>query len=108
MEKEILEKWEKIYDFAQMITAYDPWKLFEEDNVFAFVPKGTRDEHYFSFLAESCGQYGIALYPNGAAYVAARCRLRGQIQKRNRCSICRMLSFCFGETGRTSAKRTTH
>lgn len=82
MEKEILEKWRKIYNFAQLIAAYDPWALFAEENTFALVPKGTRNEHYFSFLAESAGQCGIAIYPGGNAYVAAQCRLHGGNPKR--------------------------
>ena len=47
MGKEMLEKWRKIYNFAQMIAAYDPWELFAEENTFALVPKGTRNEHFF-------------------------------------------------------------
>lgn len=82
MEKEIIEKWRKIYSFAQLIAAYDPWKLFAEEHTFALVPKGTRNEHYFSFLAESTGQCGIAIYPSGNAYVAAQCRLHGANPKR--------------------------
>ena len=82
MEKEILEKWRKVYNFAQLIATYDPWDLFAEEHTFALVPKGTRSEHYFSFLAESSGQCGIAIYPNGNAYVAAQCRLRGANPKR--------------------------
>lgn len=77
MEKETLEKWRKIYNFAEMIGAYDPWELFAEENTFALIPKGTRDEHFFSFLAQSSGQYGIAVYPSANAYVAAQCRLQG-------------------------------
>lgn len=60
MEEEILEKWKKIYSYAQLIATYEPWELFEEENTFALVPKGTRNEHYFSFLAKSSGQCGIA------------------------------------------------
>lgn len=82
MEKEILEKWRKIYSFAQLIAAYDPWELFEEENTFALVPKGTRNEHYFSFLTKSSGQCGIAIYPSGNAYVAAQSRLHGGNSKR--------------------------
>ncbi len=82
MEKEILEKWGKIYDFAQKIAFFNPWELFAEDNVFALIPKGTKQEHYFSFLSESCGQYGIAIYQNGTAYVAAQCRLHGTNPKK--------------------------
>ncbi len=82
MEKEILEKWEKIYGFAQMIASFNPWKLFAEENVFALIPKGTKQEHYFSFLSKSCGRYGIAIYQNGAAYVAAQCRLHGTNPKK--------------------------
>lgn len=82
MKKEILEKWREIYNFAQMIAGYDPWELFAEENAFALIPKGTRNEHYFSFVAESSGQYGIAIYPSGNAYVAAQCRLHGANPKR--------------------------
>ena len=82
MEKEILEKWRKIYDYALMISAYDPWKLFAEEHTFALVPKGTRNEHFFSFIAESRGQCGVAIYPSGNAYVAAQCRLQGANPKR--------------------------
>lgn len=82
VEKEILEKWRKIYSFAHLIAAYDPWELFAEEHTFALVPKGTRNEHYFSFLAKSSGQCGIAIYPSGNAYVAAQCRLRGANPKR--------------------------
>lgn len=82
MEKEMLEKWRRIYSFAQMIAAYDPWELFAEENTFVLVPKETSNEHYFSFLAESSGRCGIAIYPSGNAYVAARCRLRGANPKR--------------------------
>ena len=82
MEKEVLEKWSKVYDFAQMIASFNPWELFAEDHVFALIPKGTQQEHYFSFLAESCGQYGIAIYQNVAAYVAAQCRLHGKNPKK--------------------------
>lgn len=80
--KEIIEKWRKIYSFAQLIAACDPWELFAEENTFALVPKGTRNEHYFSFLTESSGQCGIAIYPSGNAYVAAQCRLHGANPKR--------------------------
>ncbi len=82
MEKEMLEKWRKIYHLAQMIAAYEPWELFAEEHTFALVPKGTRDEHYFSFLSKSSGQCGIAFYPSGNAYVAAQCRLHGANPKR--------------------------
>lgn len=82
VEKEILKKWRKIYSFAQLIAAYDPWELFAEENTFVLVPKGTRNEHYFSFLAESSGQCGIAIYPSGNAYVAAQYRLHGANPKR--------------------------
>lgn len=82
VEKEMLEKWREIYNFAQMIAAYEPWELFAEENTFALVPKGTRDEHYFSFLAESSGQCGIAIYPSGNTYVAAQFRLHGANPKR--------------------------
>ena len=82
VEKERLEKWREIYNFAQMIAAYEPWELFAEENTFALVPKGTRNEHYFSFLAESSGQCGIAIYPSGNTYVAAQFRLHGANPKR--------------------------
>ena len=82
MKEEILEKWKKIYSFAQLIAAYEPWELFEEENTFALVPKGTRNEHYFSFLAKSSGQCGIAIYPSGNAYVSAQNRLHGGNSKR--------------------------
>lgn len=82
MEKEMLEKWRKIYNLAQLIAAYDPWELFAEEHTFALIPKGTRNERYFSFLAESSGQCGIAIYPSGNAYVAAQCRLQGANPKR--------------------------
>lgn len=82
MEEEILEKWKKIYSYAQLIATYEPWELFEEENTFALVPKGTRNEHYFSFLAKSSGQCGIASYPSGNAYVSAQNRLHGGNSKR--------------------------
>lgn len=46
------------------------------------MPKGIRNEHYFSFLAKSSGQCGIAIYPSGNAYVAAHSRLHGGNSKR--------------------------
>lgn len=82
MKKETLEKWGKIYSFAQLIAAYDPWELFAEEHTFTLIPKGTKNEHYFSFLEESSGQCGIAIYPNGNAYVTAQCRLHGANPKR--------------------------
>ena len=47
VEKGMLEKWIEIYNFAQMIADFDPWELFEEENSFALIPKGMRNEHFF-------------------------------------------------------------
>lgn len=82
MEKEMLEKWEQIYYFALEIARFEPWEQFGEKDILALIPKGKREEHYFSFLGQTFDQYGIAIYQNGYSYFRARERLHGPNPKK--------------------------
>ena len=82
MKQEILKKWEEIYYYAGLIVELDPWSRFEEKDIFALCPKNKREEHFFSFLKESCGRCGIAIYRNGQSYCHAQERLHGKNSKK--------------------------
>lgn len=80
---ETLEKWRQIYFLANEIASFQPWEMFAEDNLFAYIlDSSERHEHFFSFLHESSGQYGIAIYPSGNDCLIARQRLRNKNRKR--------------------------
>lgn len=81
MEPKILEKWKEIYYYAGLIVDLDPWSRFDEKDVFVLKPKAKDEEHFFSFLLESCGRCTIALYRSGRAYCLARERLHGKNTK---------------------------
>ena len=55
MEKEILKKWEEIYFYASRVVSYNPWSRFGEKDLFVFLTKDKKEEHFFCFLEESCG-----------------------------------------------------
>jgi len=81
MEQNILEKWRKIYYYTKLIVELDPWSRFEEKDVFVLKTKEKQEEHFYSFLEESCGRCAIAIYRNGQAYCKARERLHGRNTK---------------------------
>ncbi len=82
MEQNILKKWKEIYYYAGLIVDLDPWSRFKEKDIFVLKPKDRQEEHFFSFLMESCGRCGIAFYRSGQAYCRARERLRGKNTKK--------------------------
>ncbi len=82
MEQNIPEKWKEIYYYAKLIVDLDPWSRFQEKDVFILKPKGKDEEHFFSFLLESCGRPAIACYRDGLAYSRARERLHGKNTKK--------------------------
>lgn len=75
MEKSLLEKWEKIYFFAIKISNYKPWDKFNEDDRIVYMNKNESKTFFYSFLGESCSQYGIACYTDLDDYNNARKRL---------------------------------
>lgn len=81
MKEELLEKWRKIYLYANRIVALDPWSCLSETDTFVLIPKGKRAEHYFCFLQESCGRRAIAFYDRGLHYSEAKERLHGKNPK---------------------------
>lgn len=82
MKKDRLELWEEIYAYAVEIVAFDPWSRFKETDTLALIPKGKRAEHFFSFISESRGQLGIAIYRDGDAYFDAMDRLHRKNRKK--------------------------
>lgn len=82
MRQETLKKWEQIYYYASLIVELNPWDRFEEKDIFALLPKGKKEEHFFSFLRKSSGRCGIAFYRNGQAYAHAQERLYGKNTKK--------------------------
>lgn len=78
-----LETWRRIFFLANEIASFHPWDMFAEDNLLAYILDGTeRHEHFFSFLNESSGQYGIAIYPSGNDCLLAQQRLHNKNRKR--------------------------
>lgn len=75
------EKWSLVYHLATRIASLDPWNHYEEDYCFACQIKGTQDLLFFSFIGESLGQCGIAMYANEAAYTRARIMLKQKNKK---------------------------
>ena len=82
MEKEILKKWEEIYLYASRVVSYNPWSRFGEKDLFVFLTKDKKEEHFFCFLEESCGDYAIAFYRNGNECFNAQERLHGANPKK--------------------------
>lgn len=82
MRKDALEKWREIYFYVSCIAEYDPWKRFKETDIFALLPKGKQEEHFFSFLFDSSGQPGIAIYWSGHDCFNAQERLHGSNPKK--------------------------
>ena len=76
MEKEILDKWRRIYFFLDDICSMNPWKAFDEKDISVLFPKGTQEEHFFTFFGHSSDDTGIAIYPSSDAYFGARERRR--------------------------------
>lgn len=76
------KRWLRLYELAAELAFYDPWSLFKETDTFLFVPKDSREEHFFSFIAESRQQLGIARYIGGNNYIAAQARLHSPNPKK--------------------------
>lgn len=76
------KRWLRLYELATELAFYDPWRLFKETDTFLIVPKGTQEEHFFSFIAESRQQLGIARYIGGNNYIAAQARLHSPNPKK--------------------------
>ena len=76
MEKEILDKWRRIYFFIDDICGINPWEAFGEKDISVLFPKGTQEEHFFTFFGRSSDDTGIAIYPSSDAYFEARERRR--------------------------------
>lgn len=82
MNQQLIEKWREIFFYTFQIANFNPWERFSDTDIFALVPKGTREEHLFSFLSDSCGKLGIAIYRDTNSYFQARSRLRGPNPKK--------------------------
>lgn len=82
MEKQVLEKWREIYYYASVILKLDPWSRFGERDLFIMACRGSEEEHFFTFLYESCGVHGIALYRTAHACFAAQERLHSPNRKK--------------------------
>lgn len=39
MDKELLDKWEQIYSFANEIAGMNPWEIFDEKDILALIPR---------------------------------------------------------------------
>lgn len=81
MNEILLEKWRKIYLYANRIAELDPWSCLSETDTFVLIPKGKRAEHYYCFLQESCDRRAIAFYDRGLHYMEAKERLHGTNSK---------------------------
>lgn len=82
MKQDILEKWRRIYSHLSLIVEYRPWDQFEETDIFALIPKGKKEEHFFSFIYDSIGQPGIAIYWSGQDCFNAQERMHGPNSKK--------------------------
>ncbi len=82
MNQQLIEKWREIFFYTVQVANFNPWERFSETDVFALVPKGTREEHFFSFLSDPCGKCGIAIYRDANAYFQARSRLHSPNPKK--------------------------
>ena len=68
--------------YASRVVSYNPWSRFGEKDIFVFLTKDKKEEPFFCFLEETCGDYAIAFYRNGNECFNAQERLHGANPKK--------------------------
>lgn len=56
------EKWEMVYHFARLISAYEPWQFFRETDHFVYADWKHETIVHYRFLADCMQRCGIACY----------------------------------------------
>lgn len=71
LSEDMLEKWAKVYYFAEEIAHFVPWAMFsEKEHFYYFNPKEKTSVHY-RFICESMDRCGIACYFSDDDYYTA-------------------------------------
>jgi len=95
MSNALKEKWLHLYEVANNIGMFEPWKRFYEDNCFSFIPRGNKETYFFSFIGESAERCGIACYTNEKDYLKGRKRLTSKNSKDEPALFLQNAYMCF-------------
>lgn len=75
-------KWNRLYNCANEIGSYQPWAMFDEEDIFSYIWHDRSKVILFTFLGDSIQRCGIACYIGEPDFMQARHRRLSKNEKK--------------------------